>query len=118
MRDDDSRNSASSSLLGCNNDNNTQDPTSIDMSDDDSRNSASSSLLGCNNDNNTQDPTSIDRVAFSRSALTKINELKEMLKGTGDDYVAMEKKRLFRELVLIINLATLQSGGELCLDLL
>ena len=55
---------------------------------------------------------------FSRLALTKINELKEMLEDKGDDYVTIEKKRLFRELVLIINLATLQRGEQLCLDLL
>jgi len=81
-------------------------------------NSIYNSFLGSNNHYNPQDTSSTNRDAFSRHALTLINQLKESLKGKGDEYVALEKARLFRELTLIVNLATLQNGGEICLDLL
>jgi hypothetical protein len=55
---------------------------------------------------------------FSRQTLVLINALREALDGIGDDYVRLEKTRLLRELTLIVNLATLQSGGQLCLELL
>jgi hypothetical protein len=44
--------------------------------------------------------------------------VKKMLEGKGDEYVTLEKARLFRELILIVNLATIQSGGRICLDML
>jgi hypothetical protein len=88
------------------------------MSQDDIGNSTNNSLLGSNDDNNAQDTSSTNRDEFSRRILTHIHEVKKMLEGKGDEYVTLEKARLFRELILIVNLATIQSGGRICLDML
>jgi hypothetical protein len=88
------------------------------MSQDDIGNSTNNSLLGSNDDNNAQDMSSTNRDEFSRRILTHIHEVKKMLEGKGDEYVTLEKARLFRELILIVNLATIQSGGRICLDML
>ena len=88
------------------------------MSQDGIGNSTDNSLLGSNDGNNNQDTSSTNRDEFSRRILTQICELKKMLEGKGDEYVNLEKARLFRELILIVNLATIQSGGKICLDVL
>lgn len=93
-----------------------------------SGNSNFGSLLGSNNSitdknpkpmitNQGPSPTTAND-EYSRKTLMLINALREALDGKGNDYVRLEKTRLLRELTLIVNLATLQSGGQLCLELL
>lgn len=93
-----------------------------------SGNSISDSFLGSNNGVTGQNPSPMitdqgpspttTNDEFSRKTLVLINALREALDGKGNEYVKMEKTRLLRELTLIVNLATLQSGGQLCLELL
>lgn len=92
-----------------------------------SGNSVSDSFLGSNNgvtDKSPspmiadQGPSPTTNDEYSRKVLALINALREALDGKGNDYVRLEKTRLLRELTLIVNLATLQSGGQLCLELL